>query len=238
MSVVRPPIHRVQRLGSTLDRLHELAARGAPEGTLVVADEQTAGRGSRGRAWHSPEGGLWLSWLCRPAHPVGVEVLSLRVGLAVAHALDALGGLPPVRLKWPNDVMIGERKLGGILCEARWQGDRLGWIAVGLGMNVRNELPAEVKDHATRLADYRPGLTVDDLLALLIARLELIPGRPGKLSEEELEDFTGRDWLAARHLAAPLPGIARGIAPDGTLRIERSDGSLSIVHAGHVELQG
>jgi BirA family biotin operon repressor/biotin-[acetyl-CoA-carboxylase] ligase len=236
MSAARPPIHRLQRVGSTLDRLHELAAGGAPEGTLVVAAEQSAGRGSRRRTWHSPAGGLWLSWLCRPAHPVGVEVLSLRVGLAVAHALEGLGGLPPIRLKWPNDVMIGERKLGGILCEARWQGDRLGWIAVGLGLNLRNQVPAEVADHATRLADYRPDLTVDDLLAALIEKLEAIPGQPGRLSAEELEDFTGRDWLAARHLAAPLPGVARGIAPDGTLRIERGDGSLSVVHAGHVEL--
>jgi BirA family biotin operon repressor/biotin-[acetyl-CoA-carboxylase] ligase len=229
-------VHRLERVGSTLDLLHELASGGSPEGTLVVAGEQTAGRGSRGRTWHSPVGGLWLSWLCRPRTPVGVEVLSLRAGLAVAHALESLGGLPPVRLKWPNDFMIGERKLGGILCEARWQGDRLAWIAVGIGMNVRNELPAEVESQATRLADYRPELSQEEVLAALVEALATIAGRPGRLAAEELEDFTGRDWLAARHLTAPLPGIARGIAPDGTLRIERNDGSLSTVHAGHVEL--
>jgi BirA family biotin operon repressor/biotin-[acetyl-CoA-carboxylase] ligase len=236
MSGAAPPVHRLGRVTSTLDRLHELAAAGAPEGTVVVAAEQTAGRGSRGRTWHSPAGGLWMSWLCRPPRPIGIEVLSLRVGLAVASALEALGGLPPVRLKWPNDVMIGERKLGGILCEARWQGDTLAWVAVGLGLNVTNPLPAEVAGHATRLADYRPDLGVDELLPSLVAELAAISGRAGRLSAEELEAFTGRDWLAARHLAGPLPGIARGIAPDGTLRIERGDGSLSSVHAGHVEL--
>lgn len=236
MSGATPPIHRLERVGSTLDVLHELASAGAPAGTLVVAREQTAGRGSRGRAWHSPAGGLWLSWLCRPPHPVGVEVLSLRAGLAVAHALEQVGGLPPVRLKWPNDVMIGERKVGGILCEARWQGDRPAWIAVGIGMNVRNELPREVAAHATRLADYRDDVTVDQVTAALADALAAMPDTAGRLTAGELEDFTGRDWLAARHLVAPLPGIARGIAPDGMLRIERPDGSLSPVHAGHVEL--
>jgi len=221
---------------STLDVLHDLASRGAPGGTLVVAREQTAGRGSRGRSWHSPVGGLWLSWLCRSRLPVGPEVLSLRAGLAVAHALERLGGLPPVRLKWPNDVMIGERKVGGILCEARWQGDRPAWIAVGIGMNVRNGLPAEVEAHATRLADYRDDVSVEQVLGALVETLSLMPGAPGRLTAGELEDFTARDWLAARHLAAPIPGIARGIASDGTLRIERPDGSLSPVHAGHVEL--
>ena len=236
MSGAGPPIHRLERVGSTLDVLHELASGGAPAGTMVVAREQTAGRGSRRRTWQSPAGGLWLSWLCRPPVPVGAEVLSLRTGLAVAHALERLGGLPPVRLKWPNDVMIGERKVGGILCEARWQGDRPAWIAVGIGMNIRNELPAEVAAHATRLADYRHDLTVEQVLSALAQALATMPGAPGRLTAEELEDFTGRDWLAARHLAAPLAGIARGIAPDGTLRIERPDGSLSPVHAGHVEL--
>lgn len=230
-------VHRLVQVTSTLDRLHELAAAGAPEGTVVVAVEQTAGRGSRGRTWHSPAGGLWLSWLCRPPGPVGIEVLSLRVGLAVARALEALGGLPPVRLKWPNDVMIGERKLGGILCEARWQGDTLAWVAIGIGLNVTNPLPAEVAGQATRLAEYRPELSVGGLVPPLVEALTATSGRGGKLSAEELEAFTGRDWLAARHLAGPLPGIARGIAPDGTLRIERGDGSLSAVHAGHIELQ-
>src|SRR6476661_5682796 len=99
-------VHRFERLPSTQDEVHRLAAAGAPAGTVVVSAEQDAGRGSRGRRWASPIGGLWLSFLCRPARSVGVEVLSLRVGLAAAEALAEVGGLPPVSLKWPNDLII------------------------------------------------------------------------------------------------------------------------------------
>src|SRR4051794_17490868 len=111
-----------------MDRLHELAEQKAPAGTAVVAEGQTGGRGARGRPWHSPPGGLWLSVLYRPPAPGGLELLSLRLGLLVAAELEAaIPGLP-VMLKWPNDLMLRDRKLGGILCEARWQGEAPGWI--------------------------------------------------------------------------------------------------------------
>ena len=148
-------LHYFERVDSTMDLLHQLAAEGAAEGTAVIAGEQLEGRGSRGRSWHSPPGGLWLSMLFRPAG-CAVEVMSLRVGLAVAEALDDL--VPhPVQLKWPNDLMLGERKVGGILCEARWQGHTLGWVAVGVGMNVRNAVPQELTEVATALASERAG---------------------------------------------------------------------------------
>ena len=125
---------RVGRIGSTMDRLHELAEQGAPAGTAVLAEAQTGGRGSRGRAWHSPPGGLWLSVLYRPPAPDGVELLSLRLGLLVAAALETLAAGLPVMVKWPNDLMLHDRKLGGMLCEARWQGESLAWVVAGLGL--------------------------------------------------------------------------------------------------------
>jgi BirA family biotin operon repressor/biotin-[acetyl-CoA-carboxylase] ligase len=115
-------VFRLERVDSALDAIHDRAAAGAPAGTVVVAGEQLAGRGARGDPWHSPPGGLWLSILLRPAVPVGVGVLSLRTGLAVATALDRVTGGESVGLKWPNDLILRDRKLGGILCEARWQG--------------------------------------------------------------------------------------------------------------------
>ena len=136
-------MYQYERVASTMDLVHELAERGAEAGSMVVATEQLQGRGSRGRPWHSPPGGLWLSALYRPPSTGGLELLSVRVGLAVARALDPY--VPtPVRLKWPNDLMHDGRKLGGILCEARWQGAALGWIAVGVGLNVRNPVPGGV----------------------------------------------------------------------------------------------
>jgi len=232
----RPPLFRHGRVSSTLDLLHELAGAGAVAGTAVVAEEQTSGRGSRGRTWHSPRGGLWLSWLYRPRSAAAGEVLSLRVGLAIGRVLDLMGDLPPVQLKWPNDVMIGGRKVAGILCEARWQGGEPGWIAVGIGLNVQNPIPPEVRATATRLGDFCSDVTPDSLLSVLLPELESIVDLPAALGDAELAAFARRDWLAGRTIREPASGIARGISRQGALQVERGDGQIAEVRAGHVVL--
>lgn len=218
-----------------MDRLHELAAAGAPAGTAVVAEEQTGGRGSRGRAWHAPAGGLWLSVLYRPESPSGTELLSLRLGLAVAQAIEE--ALPALRIgiKWPNDLMLGERKLGGILCEARWQGDAPGWIAAGIGINVANPIPPALGGAAVALAEVRPGVTPEALLSAVLARLRQPVLSGDRLMRPEQEQLAGRDWLRGRPLLAPAAGRAEGIGPDGALLI-RSAAGLTAVRAGSVEL--
>jgi BirA family transcriptional regulator, biotin operon repressor / biotin---[acetyl-CoA-carboxylase] ligase len=233
-----PLVHRFDRLSSTQDELHRLAAAGAPAGTVVVAAEQEAGRGSRGRRWASPLGGLWLSFLCRPPCPVGVEVLSVRVGLGAAEALSRLGGLPPVALKWPNDLILGDRKIGGILGEARWQGDTLAWVAVGVGINVRNPLPVGVRTPPGRLADWRPDLEPEQVLEPVLARLAPLAVSGTGLTPAELEAFGRRDWLAGRELAGPVQGRATGIAADGSLLVRLPDGSTVGVSSGPVVLPG
>lgn len=232
------PVYRHERIGSTLDLLHQLAEEGAPSGTAVVAREQTAGRGSRGKTWHSPRGGLWLAWLCRPATPLAAEVLSLRVGLAVARVLEQMGSLPAVGVKWPNDVLVGGRKVAGILCEARWQAGELGWIAVGVGLNVSNPVPPDVAATATRLGDYCGDVTPDSVLAVLLGELAGVEGMGATLTADELAAFDTRDWIRGRLLAEPLAGIARGIAPDGGLRVEQRDGTIDSIRSGHVVLAG
>ncbi len=159
-----------RRLGSTLDALHDLGAQGAPAGTTVIAEEQTAGRGRDGRSWHSPMGGVWLGMLLRPAR-VELGVMSVRVGLAVADAVDALLGRAEARLKWPNDVLLAERKLAGILCEGRWQGEALQWLAVGVGANVCNPIPGAVARRAVALAEWLPAVQRIDLLDRLVPAL-------------------------------------------------------------------
>ncbi len=233
-----PRGYRLGRVGSTLDAIHELAADGAEDGTWVVAEEQLAGRGTRGRLWHSPAGGLWLSQLYRPYGSAGLDLLSLRVGLAVADALDNLGGLPPVMLKWPNDIVLADRKAGGILCEARWHGEALSWVAIGVGLNVRNPIPLEVAGAAARLADWCANLTPDQLVAPLTERFQGIARRGAALDAAERRSLGRRDWLAGRILLGPAPGIAAGIDGDGALLIRRPDGSEVAVRDGQVELQG
>jgi BirA family biotin operon repressor/biotin-[acetyl-CoA-carboxylase] ligase len=230
-----PRLYHYERVGSTMDVIHELAERGAEAGTIVVAGEQLEGRGSRGRSWHSPPGGMWLSALFRPPSVGGIEVISLRAGLAVAAAIDRFVSMP-VRLKWPNDLMLGERKLGGILCEARWQGGVLGWVAVGVGLNLCNPIPPELHDSAVALRHERPDIRVEDVLDPIVAVLRLLDLRGERLSTDELHHFACRSWLTGREIREPVPGRVTGLSEDGTLRVHTTDGSLVSLRNGSVEL--
>ncbi len=201
-----PVVLQLSTVASTMDALHELAQGGAAAGSVVVADEQAAGRGSRGRHWSSPPGGLWLSLLARPA-TTGLEVLSLRAGLAVAERLGALG--IHLALKWPNDLMLGERKAGGILCEARWQGAPLAWVAIGVGLNVANPPAAGMATTATHLADAVPALTPAALVRPVVER-----SRAGSMRRPARSPATsGRASGAATGSAAVAPGAARRDRP-------------------------
>jgi BirA family biotin operon repressor/biotin-[acetyl-CoA-carboxylase] ligase len=221
----------VDRVTSTQDMVHDLGADGAADGTAVVAVEQTAGRGSRGRTWTSARGGLWLSVLSRPAGLAPAEALSVRIALAVADALEE-AGIAGVQVKWPNDLLIEGRKLGGILCEARWNGDRLAWIAIGVGINVANRLPDALLGSAAAAAEFRPELRPGDLAAPVIDAVRRAAAVAAPLDQAERRRFAARDALAGRLLTAPAAGTADGIEPDGALRIRRADGELDLVRVG------
>jgi BirA family transcriptional regulator, biotin operon repressor / biotin---[acetyl-CoA-carboxylase] ligase len=228
-------IVRLGDVGSTMDTLHALAERGATAGTAVVARAQTAGRGSRGRSWTSPPGGLWLSVLSRPA-VAGLELVSLRTGLAVVEALGKLGGGDRIRLKWPNDLMLDERKLGGILCEARWQGAALAWIVIGLGLNVENQPPPELASRAARLGEVLPGATVASLVSPVVAAVREVDAAAGPLTDAEHARFAARDWLCGRPILSPVAGTAFGVADDGALLVGQADGTTAAVRAGTIVL--
>jgi BirA family transcriptional regulator, biotin operon repressor / biotin---[acetyl-CoA-carboxylase] ligase len=223
-----------RRLGSTMTAVHDLAAQGAPPGTVVIAEEQTAGRGREGRTWHSPVGGVWLGMLLRPER-AELSVLSVRVGLAVAAAVDALLGHAVTQLKWPNDVVLGGRKLAGILCEGRWHGEAPQWLALGVGVNVCNAMPPAVARQAVALSEWLPLVRRIDLLDRLVPALhELRSGAPA-LSERECAAFAARDWLQGRQLRSPAVGRARGLRPDGALLVDLGPATIA-VREGHVEL--
>ncbi len=230
-----PRVHYFERVSSTMDLVHQLAGDGAEAGTAVIAGEQLEGRGSRGRSWHSPPGGLWLSVLFRPPTLEGLEVMSLRAGMAVAGAVDAV--VPEtLQLKWPNDLMLRGRKVGGVLCEARWQGDSLGWVAVGVGMNVRNRIPDELTSVATSLGADQPELTPEMLAPRVLTALrELELGR-GQLSSPELKQFAVRDWLRGRVIRGPVAGTVRGLSEDGALLVFTTAGTDISLRSGSVEL--
>ncbi|HEU4828793.1 MAG TPA: biotin--[acetyl-CoA-carboxylase] ligase [Gemmatimonadales bacterium] len=226
------PVHYFDRVDSTQDIAHRLAAEGAVAGTAVVAVQQVAGRGSRGRVWFSGRGGLWLSVIWRPREASGAEALSVRAALALAAALEGAGA-PGLAIKWPNDLMRGDRKVGGILCEARWSGDQLGWVVAGAGVNVQNEIPPALAGTAAALDDAGT-LRAGDLIQPAIAALRRAGSRTGALDAAERAAFARRDWLAGRTLAAPVRGTADGLAPDGALRILSARGEITLHRAGSV----
>jgi len=228
-------------LPSSLDAIHDLGAQGAPSGTVVLAEEQTSGRGRDGRTWRSPAGGVWLGMLLRPPLPAA-GVLSLRIGLVLADVVEAVLGVRPTApsgpragVKWPNDVLVDDRKVAGILCESRWQGDALQWLGVGIGINVANEIPVELAERAVALRELRPGARRIDVLDQLVPALLRLAAHGAQLTEFECAAFARRDWLRGRHIRTPLAGRAAGIRPDGALLVDTGAGT-TMVRDGHVEL--
>lgn len=150
-----PAVYLYEQIGSTNDVARQLAAGGAASGSLVIADRQTRGRGRAGRVWSSPSGmGLYLSQVTRPADG-DLSTLPLRLGVLLASRLDRWTEGDPVTVKWPNDLLIGGRKLAGILCEAAWSGQTIDHIVIGIGINLLHrpdDFPEEVRDQAISLA--------------------------------------------------------------------------------------
>ena len=232
------PVRWLDVVGSTQDTAHDLAANGAPHGATVAARVQTAGRGTRRRQWISSEGGLWLSVVCRPREIAAIEAVSLRVGLGLAALLERW--LPPsarVALKWPNDLYLDDRKTGGVLAEARWQGDVLGWLVVGVGINVRNALPRMEARPATRLADFGVNRPLEELAPLVAAAVSEATRSGAPLTPQEIRIFEARDWLRGREVTLPHRGVAAGISEEGKLRIRTSDSQV-LEALGSVELAG
>lgn len=212
-----PAVQLFETTPSTLDVAHRLGNEGAPAGTLVVADQQLAGRGRSGARWHSPAGaGLWLTLLERPADTSGLEVLSLRTGLRLARVLDMFAA-EPVRLKWPNDLYVDERKLGGILIEARWREQKLEWVAIGVGINVI------VPDDMPSAAALDSGTSRVEVLADVVPAMRDAAAATGLLRDIELVEWDARDLARGKICSSPASGIVEGITASGELRVALAD---------------
>lgn len=220
---------------STMERAHALAEAGAAAGQAVMARRQREGRGRSGRSWSAETGGLWLSVVCRPDASRGLDALSLRIGLAVAVALESrLPDLPRIDLKWPNDLLLGGRKLAGVLCEARWQGERCAWVVVGLGLNVSNALPEGLRERATRLADWMSAVPTPEDLAGPLAAAIAASAIGGPLSAVERDAWVVRDVLRGMPIHQPRQGVAQGVTADGALIVRTPDGSQHACRGGVV----
>jgi BirA family biotin operon repressor/biotin-[acetyl-CoA-carboxylase] ligase len=238
------PLHRYAALESTNDKALELLEGGAAEGTLVVAEEQARGRGRRDRAWHSPAGvSLYASLILRPRLPGALlPLVSLTAAAGAARALEEWGGLRGVAIKWPNDLLFGEKKLGGILAEARGESGSA-TVVVGVGLNVNLvEFPAGMEGEATslRLATGR-SWDREPLLRAILAFWEaeydgLVAAGPKRLLEAMLQRSAHpRGSLLEIDLGGEiLSGTFAGYGGSGELLLQETGGAVRPLHVGEV----
>ena len=170
--MIGEPCHAFEAIPSTMDAAHALALDGAAEGTCVLAETQTAGRGRAGRAWVSPAGGLYASIILRPARNLReVPQLALIAGLAISDAIHEQTALDTV-IRWPNDVLLRGRKVAGVLCEAKAHTGAVAAV-IGIGINVTTAA-ADLPPEGVSLAELAPGIDRAALFASLCRRLDAL----------------------------------------------------------------
>ncbi len=239
-----PNVFVFRSLASTND--HAMLPENADlqSGTVIVAEEQTGGRGRRGRQWHSPPFlGLWFSIVLRPCFKENITLLPLALGLAVAKSLENMPGLAP-DLKWPNDVLLSGRKVCGILCECRSDAAGRFRVVAGIGINVNQDsgdFSAELRPYATSLlletgnAHDRADLLVSVLCGIESVLAELEANRSGKI----LEEWTRRCPAIGKPVSVAdgevVSGRFLGIDSIGRMILSTPDGSRRLVAAGDFE---
>lgn len=234
--------------GSTNAEAKKQAEGGAPDGLLVVADEQEQGRGRRGRGWEAPGGvNIYMTLLLRPSFlPEQASMVTLVMALSVAQAITHISGLE-AKIKWPNDIVINKKKVVGILTELIMETDYIQYLVCGVGINVnQSEFPQSIAENATSL--YLEGgriLSRAELIALVMERFEAnyeVFCRQG--------DMTGlmsayNELLVNRQAQVRVldpkgeyEGLAQGINKMGELLVRKADGTREAVYAGEVSVRG
>lgn len=244
--VLIPDLRWLVETGSTMDDAARWVAEGAPDGALVLADSQTAGRGRLQRAWVTrPGAALAFSLILRPnpAEQPLAAFFSPLAGLALTDALAEFGG--QAQIKWPNDVLLNGRKTAGILVEAAWNGSALEAVVIGVGVNV-------TRDSVPPASELRfPATCVEEGLGRVVDRFQLLKrilfhlaarrqelGKAGFLADwEERLAFRGQQVVISDQGDEEKFGKLLGITTDGHLRILGADGVESIVIAGDVSLR-
>ncbi len=228
-------IHHVAVADSTMHLARSLARAGADEGTLVIAEQQSGGRGRLQRSWLSLPGGIYMTLVTRPAAaPTQAPRINLLVAVAVSDAIERLYGLP-ARVKWPNDVLIDGRKVCGILAEMEAESDAVRFVNVGIGLNANSHV-ADVQQGAVSLLELL-GRPVDRA-RLVREVVEGVLSRLPRLTDMSIiEEWRSRTVTLGREVSvvaagAPVAGVAVDIGPSGALLVRAKDGQVHEVVAG------
>ena len=235
-----------ESVDSTNEEAKRRALAGAPNGSLFVAEQQTGGKGRLGRSWASPTGtGLWFSVLLRPGIlPLRVSVTTLLAGLAVNRAVRSLSGCA-AKIKWPNDIVIGGKKVCGILTEMAAEIDRIEFVVVGIGVNVNNTaFPENIREKATSVRmESGKSLRRIALLQEILIRFETLLKQNAESDPAFWEEYKkscvsiGRRVTFTRR-GVPVKGTAVDVSPQGELIVQLSGGTRETVTAGEVSVQG
>ena len=242
-------VHALPQAASTNEVAFRLALNGAEEGEVVLAESQTKGKGRMGRKWESPAGlNIYLSIILRPRIVPGkTPLITLMAAVACAEAIDEVTGLTPA-IKWPNDLFIERKKLGGILTEADMELDRINFVVVGIGINVnmtRAAFPPSIKDTATSLQEaLGREISRIALIQAMLRHLEQWYKRLGQGRGEairrrwkELALVQGQE-IEVTSLGGVVRGTALDIDEDGALLVQTHSNTIKRVVAGDVTLRG
>jgi len=239
-------LHYFQSIDSTNSKAYQLAMEGAKEGEVVVAESQSQGKGRLGRQWFSPPFlNLYLSVILRPKIPPHqASMMTLMAAVATAEAIQHSAGLDP-KIKWPNDLLLRERKVAGLLNEIHSEADRIHFIILGIGVNINMEtkmFPREIRQKATSLKiEKGEMISRKDFIQILLQRLErwystLLEEGPSAILEawRKWAEIKGR-WIKVISFGEALLGRAIDIDSDGALIIETKEGGEKRILAGDVE---
>jgi BirA family biotin operon repressor/biotin-[acetyl-CoA-carboxylase] ligase len=243
--VIGREIQLFREVASTNTLAMQMASQGALQGTVIIAETQSAGKGRLGRKWISPRGNLYLSVILRPAVPTHkAPLITLMGAVAAASAIKKACRLPAA-IKWPNDILISGKKVSGLLTEMSAEPDRIRHIVLGIGINVNmggDLLPADIRGITTTLAE-EAGCRVDRTLLLQHVLRELehwyrifLTNDAEVLKEWQSNNVTLGNRVAVNGSGVSFEGLARGIDHEGRLLVECDDGSTQTVASGDVTI--
>jgi BirA family biotin operon repressor/biotin-[acetyl-CoA-carboxylase] ligase len=237
--------HLLPEITSTNTLAMQMAANGVPEGTVVIAEVQSGGKGRLGRKWISPKGNLYLSVVLRPNIPIHkAPLITLMGAVAVATAIRTTCGLS-ANIKWPNDVLVGNKKVSGLLTEMSAEQDRIRHIVLGIGVDVNmemNELPYEIRSLTTTLAaEAGTKINRTTLFQQILRELEIAYTKFLTHDEDVLEEWKQLNVTIGNRVTVSggdtvLDGLAQGVDSEGRLIIGLDNGTVRTIAAGDVSI--
>ncbi|MCX8026243.1 MAG: biotin--[acetyl-CoA-carboxylase] ligase [Thermodesulfovibrionales bacterium] len=244
---IKEIIH-LKDIDSTNDYTHALALKGYPNGTVVISDKQTRGRGRHQNIWHSPEGNLYMSVLLRPQKMLHntSSMLTAFTFLGAISCVKMIAELCSLKatLKWPNDIVYQDKKLGGILTETRFTGSDVLFVIIGIGLNINSKLetfPQEITDTATSLIHLLgQKINIEEVMKTLLLKMDyyynklISDGLNPILKEWMIHNSTIGRKVRIETVENSYEGVAEGLDDLGRLLIKKSDGTVSAISNGHL----